>query len=87
MENNTVGLAFPPTTMKTAISTAARRTAFRETGLSRHHGNPVKEFLKPLKHHDTIVPKGLRAALHWAPIIDRKIIYWITYINTLTTKK
>ena len=36
---------------------------------SRHHGRPIKAPLKPLEHHNNIVPRGLECALNSASII------------------
>ena len=46
--------------------------AVRETGVSRHHGGP----LKPLRLSQySIVLRGLRGALNWAPIMPRDAFF------------
>ena len=35
-------------------------------------GSQFRALLKPLKHHSTMVSRGLRRALNWAPIIGRR---------------
>ena len=55
------------------ISTTISRIAVRETGVSRHHGGPVEDILKPFKHHSNMVCGGLRGVFNCAPIIPRII--------------
>ena len=62
---------------QTGISTAIRRTAVRETGASRHHGDPIKGPLKSILHYGIMVPRGLRgpqfcAAKTWVSRMDNK---------------
>ena len=52
-------------------STTISRTYILGTGVSRHHGDLIKAPLKPLKHHGTLVSRGLRGAFNWEPIIPR----------------
>jgi len=40
---------------------------------SRHHGCPITAPLKSLEHHIIGVPRVLRSALNWDPIIQRDI--------------
>ena len=52
-------------------STPIRRTSFREAVVARHHGALVAAPLKPLEHHDSMAPRGLKGAFNWAYMIAR----------------
>ena len=45
---------------QTGKTTTIRRTAVRGTGVSRRIGRPITGPLEPLKHHSTMVLRGLR---------------------------
>jgi len=56
---------------QTGKTTVIRLIAVQETGVSRHHGEPIEGSLKPLVHHSTIVLRNLRGSLNRAPIMQR----------------
>ena len=43
------------------------RASVRETGISRYHGGPIMDVLKPLDHHGSM-RKSLRGALDGGPL-------------------
>ena len=47
-------------------------TAVQETGVSRDNGDPIESPPELLKHHSTMITKGLRGALNCEPILLRK---------------
>ena len=38
----------------------------RESGTSRHHGDPIKVILKHLKHHRNMILREFKGALNYA---------------------
>ena len=50
--------------------------SIRESGISQHHGGPLRATLKPLKYHSTMLWRGLREALNWAPLFQDMPISW-----------
>ena len=47
-------------------TTVIRRTAVRETGVSRYNEGTL---LNHIEHHSAMVPSGLRGALKWVPMM------------------
>ena len=48
---------------QTWITTTMRRIAVWEDSISQHHESSFRASLKPLEHHDNMIPRGLRKAL------------------------
>ena len=56
--------------LQTGQIATIKPASVRDTGVSRHHWGPVKGLMnQPLGHHDSMILRGLRRALYWAPII------------------
>ena len=51
-------------------------TIKRSPDTSRHHGGPFQCPFNPLKHHGTMVPRGLRGALNVSTIVPRAVSFW-----------
>ena len=50
-----------------------RRSAIRETCVSRHHEGPIKGPLIRLEHQGTLVSRGLRGPFNAAPIMSKMV--------------